>query len=437
MRKKALIEQLAALKKKRREETDRLTGLSASGQTVTPEDLTALQAQDAPIEALETEIAGIETLEAAARARTAEQAAAAPGQQRQPATAHNLAEDRPFAGLGDYLRSVALSSTPGNAIDPRLQTLAPSGSSNIVPSDGFPTPVEIAQLVYNRGFELASVAKRCRRMTLTNAAKLSIPIVKETSRATGSRWGGVQVYRRNEGDTVTATKPQFDFLEIQPESMMGLMYVTSEMLEDQGAIEGVARQAFGEEIAFKMDDESINGNGAAQFLGILNCPALVSIAKETGQAAATLTYENIVKMYTRMPSRLRRNAVWLVNQDIEPQLWTMSFPIGTGGVPVFLPPGGASVEPYSRLFGREVIPIEQCATLGTKGDILFVNLDEYLIVEKGGIKADSSMHVRFIYNEMAFRWVARNNGQPTWKSAVTPFKGSASVSPFISLDTRA
>ena len=102
-----------------------------------------------------------------------------------------------------------------------------------------------------------------------------------------------------------------------------------------------------------------------------------------------------------------------------------------------MPAGGLSAVPFNTILGAPVIPVEYCSTLGTVGDILLVNLGEYLLAEKGGLKADTSMHVRFIYDEMAFRFVLRNDGQPIWRSARTPFQGTNKVSPFVALATRA
>jgi HK97 family phage major capsid protein len=70
---------------------------------------------------------------------------------------------------------------------------------------------------------------------------------------------------------------------------------------------------------------------------LLNSGCLVSVGKETGQAAATVVAENVVKMYSRMFAQSRPNAVWLINQNIEPQLFTMSLAVGTGGVPIYMP----------------------------------------------------------------------------------------------------
>jgi hypothetical protein len=50
--------------------------------------------------------------------------------------------------------------------------------------------------------------------------------------------------------------------------------------------------------------------------------------------------------------------------------------------------------------------------------------------------ADSSIHVRFMTNETTFRFIYRFNAQPIWNSAITPFKGSNTLSPFVALATR-
>ena len=128
--------------------------------------------------------------------------------------------------------------------------------------------------------------------------------------------------------------------------------------------------------------------------------------------------------------------MWLINQDIEPQLDDLQMVIGTGGVPIYLPPGGLSDTPFARLKGRPVIPVEYCPTLGTVGDIILVNLNEYMLVDMGAPQQASSMHVAFTTDEMAFRVTYRVDGHPLWKSALTPFKGSATQSPIVALATR-
>src|SRR5205823_12056466 len=140
------------------------------------------------------------------------------------------------------------------------------------------------------------------------------------------------------------------------------------------------------------------------------------------------------KMYARMPARLKPGAVWVIHPDIMTQLPVMAI----GQQPVWVPPGGLASAPLGTLLGRPVVEIEQAEALGTLGDIMLVNLNEYVTITKAGegLRADQSMHVRFLYDEMAFRWVYRINGQPIWRSALTPFKGSNTLSPFIGLANR-
>lgn len=202
-------------------------------------------------------------------------------------------------------------------------------------------------------------------------------------------------------------------------------------------LEAVIMQGFSEEFGFKVDDAIINGTGAGMPLGILNSKALVTVPKEAGQAAGTINVQNVVNMWSRCWGRSRQNAAWYINQDIEPQLFTMSLAVGAGGVPVYMPASGVSGSPYSTLFGRPVIPLEQCETLGTLGDIILADFSQYLLIDKGGINAASSIHVRFLYDENVFRFIYRVDGQPVWNAPLQPFKGSNTLSPFVALANRA
>ena len=91
---------------------------------------------------------------------------------------------------------------------------------------------------------------------------------------------------------------------------------------------------FVNEFGFKIDDAIVNGLGAGQPLGLLSSPGLVSIAKETDQAASTLVFDNVVKMYNSMPFRNRGKAIWLVNAEVEDQLPSLKLE-GDTGVPAY------------------------------------------------------------------------------------------------------
>lgn len=307
-----------------------------------------------------------------------------------------------------------------------------------VPSDGgFLVGADFATELLQKTYETGILASKCRKIPISPTSNaLTANGIDETSRANGSRWGGIQSYWENEADALTGKKPKFNKVELKLKKLTGLCYATDELLGDATALEGIIGQAFAEEFGFKMDDAIMNGIGTGQPLGFMNSDALVTIGKETGQAAKTLVTQNILNMWSRCWGRSRSNAIWLINQDAEPQLAQMTLAVGTGGVPIYMPATGLSEGGYSTLFGRPVVPVEQANTVGSLGDISLVDLSQYLLIDKGGINAASSIHVRFLYDESVFRFIYRVDGQPIWKSALIPFKGSNSQSPFVTLAPR-
>lgn len=261
----------------------------------------------------------------------------------------------------------------------------------------------------------------------------------ETSRATGSRHGGMRGYwMSGEGATLTASKPTLREVTLKLAKLGVVVYLTQELIDDGGAAlqQYVARKA-SEEFQFMIGDALINGTGVGQPLGLLSYPSLVSVAKETGQVAATLAVENIVKMYSRFYAPNMGSSLWLHNQDIFPQLATMSLGLGAAGVATYLPPGGLSGSPYATLMGRPMQPTEFNATLGTQGDLVLADLGQTLSISKGGIAQAVSMHVQFLTDQLALRFVMRLNAGP-WESApITPYKGASNTqSNFVALDTR-
>jgi HK97 family phage major capsid protein len=344
-----------------------------------------------------------------------------------------------FRSLGEQMVAVVKAATPGAAIDPRLSQRA-TGLNEGVPSEGgFLVQQDFAQELIKRTYETGQVFNRCRQQPISgNANGIKINAVAETSRADGSRWGGILAYWKSEAALKTKSKPTFRQIELDLKKLIGLCYATDELLADAAALEAVLMQGFSEEIAFKLDDGVINGTGAGQMLGILASPALVTVAIEAGQPADSLDPQNIIKMWSRCWGRSRLNAVWYINQDIEPQLFSLGIAIGTAGSTIYMPPGGLSGQPYGTLFGRPVIPIEHCQTLGDAGDIILFDPSQYIVADKGGLQSASSIHVQFIYDETVFRFVYRVDGQPIWHAALTPFTGAANtLSPYVTLAARA
>jgi HK97 family phage major capsid protein len=341
-----------------------------------------------------------------------------------------------FASFGEQLQAVARAQSPNGTVDRRLYKAASGANEGVGSEGGFLVQQDFATDLFSQAFGQSAILSRCRPLPMsTGANSTKIVMIDETSRANGSRWGGVLAYWAAEAATVTATQPKFRDLNIDLKKLFGLAYATEENLADAPQLQSVVGEAFTEEMVFKVEDGVIEGTGAGMPLGVLNAGCTVSVSKETGQAAASIVYENLTKMWARMHPRFKANAVWLINPDVNPALDSLALSVGTGALPAnYISYGTDGV---MRIKGKPVIEVEYASTLGTVGDIMLADFSQYYLAQKNGVQAASSIHVRFIYDEMTFRFIYRVDGQPRFASALTPFKGSNTLSPFVTLATRA
>ena len=341
-----------------------------------------------------------------------------------------------FASFGERLSAVYKFRATGQ-VDRRLFNAALGAQENQPSDGGFLVGSDAEFSLQDKVYGSPILQYIPRTPISANSNMLKLKLLKENSRADGSRQGGVQAYWEGEAQSATATLRQYEELEMTLRKLMALSYATSEMLEDYSALESETSQGYVDEMTFKLENAVINGDGVGKPLGILNSTAKVTVSAEAGQTSADpLMYENITKMWSRLHPRSQMSAVWLVDQSLIPYLFTMGIANGTAGTPVYLPPGGASGSPYGTLFGRPVIFTEHTQAANTEGDIILWDPQSYRIIEKGGIKGASSVHVAFLTDETAFRFTYRVNGQPKWKSALTPKNGGSTLSTIVTLATR-
>lgn len=348
----------------------------------------------------------------------------------------------PFRSLGEQLAAVVAASEPGATPDDRLfKVVGPTGGSARVGTDGgFLIQPTFSGNLFDAALEQSLLASRADVIPIgPNSDRLSYWYPEKYDRTTGNRWGGVQVFWRAEADTVTATKPKLSEGELKLQELMALSYATDQQLEDVVQYEAILGQAFSEEFALVLDEAVINGTGVGKPTGILQAPSLVSVAKEGSQAADTLLAENFIKMWARLPQRFRANSAWFVNPQSEEQMPLLKLATGSSsGTLVYMPPGGLSGSQFATLFGRPIIPTDLLPKLGDQGDVILADMRQYALIRKGGIKGDTSMHVRFLHGEQTFRWTARINGMPKLKTSITPANANTGfkLSAFITLDAR-
>jgi HK97 family phage major capsid protein len=202
-------------------------------------------------------------------------------------------------------------------------------------------------------------------------------------------------------------------------------YATDELLADAVALEGWLSRTVPNELRFKVEDAIYNGDGIGKPTGIMGHASLVT---QLRYAASAVSAADIWAMYARRWVGAR-DYVWLVNQDVLPQLYALNNTYQN----LFIGPSGMPNAPAGTLMGLPIVEVEYAATMGSTGDIMLAALSQYQAIEKGGIESASSIHVQFLTDETTFRFVYRFDGGPMWSSTLTPFKGSNTQSPFVVL----
>ena len=342
-----------------------------------------------------------------------------------------------FRDFGEFALAVCHGSVKNaRNVDPRLVFDAPTtySSEGVGADGGFAVPPEFRNDIMKLIEAEENLIARTDQIT-TGSNNITLPVDETTPWQTS---GGVQVYWEGEGNQLTQSKMQLKENTHRLKKLTALVPVTEDLLEDASGVDSYLRSKVPEKMDFKLSNAIINGTGSGQPLGFMNSGALITVAKESGQAADTIVYENIVKMWARMYGPARRNAIWLINQDIEPQLDTMSFEGTSSSVPAYFPPGGVADAPYGRLKGRPVIPTQAAQTLGDAGDIMLVDLGRYQsLLKTGGMRTDVSMHLYFDYDMMAYRFILRVDGAPQLSAPISPLNGTNTLSPFVTLAARA
>lgn len=335
-----------------------------------------------------------------------------------------------FAGLGEFALAVHKASAPGSVVDQRLITKAPTtfAHEGAGGSGGFLVPAQWAERLWQIVLGEESLLSRTNQIPTSRNA-LSLPVSQTTP------WGtaGVQAYWMDEAEQVGQSRPQFEYRNLRLHKLAALVPASDELLEDAAALDAIIGNEAGRAIRYKADDAILHGDGVGKPLGLLHSAALVTVDKESEQSSDTVLVQNIVKMYARMPAPHVSRAVWLINQDVVPQLLTLTL----SGQALYMPPNGIADSPFGTLLGRPVILSQHCRTLGETGDVIFADLSQYLaLIRAEGLKAASSIHLWFDYDVTAFRFTFRLGGQPWLSAPITPANSSDELSPFVALQER-
>lgn len=340
-----------------------------------------------------------------------------------------------FPNVTDFMSAIWHGARTSEALtnQHKIKEIMNSFGSTVPADGGFLIPEYLRSELLRVALEKALVRGRARVVPMETLT-VPFPMIDTTSNASNI-YGGVTAYWTEEAASLTDSSPTFGRVKLEAKKLTAYSEIPNELFADSIiSLQMFINEIFPEAIAWFEDIAFIRGSGVGEPLGFLNSAATVTVSKESGQATGTLVWENIVKMYARMLPSSLDSAVWIAHIDTFPELATMSLSVGTGGSAIWLNNGVGG--PPMTILGRPVFFTEKVNSLGTAGDINFVDLGYYLVGDRQAIQADTSPHYRFQNDQTTVRFIERVDGRPWIQSAITPNQGSNTLSPFVQLQTR-
>lgn len=330
-----------------------------------------------------------------------------------------------FNNFGEML--VAVRNSASGNVDPRFKNEMFEKNAE---DGGYLVPDEMLGEVLKKAEGDESLLARTTQFTVSGN-NLSLPIDENQPFN-----GGVQAYWTAEGNPLTESKHSFGESSWKLNKLAALVKTTDELLEDAVALESYIRNVAPQAIYHKINEAILSGNGAGKPTGILNSSFRVQVAKESSQSSASVVYQNVIKMYSRMVPSSRARAVWYINPEVEEQLRTMK---DDNNNLIYLAPGSQmNQNPYALLLGRPVIPLlGGMQAMGTEGDIVFADLGYYYsIVKSGGIKSAMSTHLLFDRDMTAYKFIFRVDGSCPFKAPIKVQNTTYELSGFVTLADR-
>jgi HK97 family phage major capsid protein len=401
------------------------------------EELTQYEAHMTEAKSYDARIARAEEL---AAADVAAAVSAAPGATIK--VEENIEKDpkRGFASVGEFMKSVhgaSVAQQSGGAVDKRLVIGAAAPSTYMNEGSGqdggYSIPPAFSTEIFSLSLGQQALLPYTDEVTVTGNT-MGFPKDETTP------WGtnGIRAYWQGEASSGTGTKGVLNTTDLRLKKLMALVPVTEELLSDSNALASYLPKKIGASIQWKTNEAILFGKGNGQPFGALSGAAAVTVAKETGQAAASLVAANLAKMIARLPEGSFPRSVWIINNDVLPALFTLTL----GNYPIYLPSGspvgGIQGSPYGTLLGRPILVSQHAETVGSEGDVILVDLNYYQTITKaGGMQTATSMHLYFDADMTAFRTTFRIDGQSKLSAAIDPAKGTTKLSPFVKLGARA
>ncbi len=352
-----------------------------------------------------------------------------------------------YESIGEFARDVYKAETGQKTSDqyrPWLEKSAnfktagdPSLAAGALSTGGALIPTELTRTLLSRSLTMTNMMGKCMIVPITGLS-VDMPDLADYDESQGKVSGNVQARYVTEMAAATGNQLLFGQISLKLRELNVMIYASRLQLDNSIiSLEPLFNQAVAKAFDRRVSKDVITGTGAGQPLGVINATACVSVAKETGQKADTIVYDNLLNMASRCYGY--QSAQWYANQEIIPQLGKLSVAVGTGGNALYVTDASGQNPTAMPILGRPLTFVDECPILGDKGDIILADFSQYYIGQSAsvpGIRSESSIHLKFDYRQMAFQFTMYVDGMPSWKDVRLPLNGT-SKSPFVALAARA
>ena len=335
-----------------------------------------------------------------------------------------------WRSFGEFVRGVITASTGRNP-DPRFQAAATTyGSEGTSADGGYALPPDFKDYITKKvQGETSLLPLTDQYVSSSNKITLPFDAIAPWSAS------GIKANWIDEATAITATKPVLSQVEVQAYKLAALCPLSEEAIEDIPSLNSWLPGKVADSVISAINEAILAGTGSGQPTGIISSAGKVTQTAVSGQGASTVTFANVVAMYSKMLPQLAANAVWLINPSVLPQLLSL---VGPGYAPgAWLPPNNSLANaPYGTLLGRPVIANEHCSYLGTEGDVIFWAPKSYVTVTKAsGFRSDTSIHLYFDQAVSTLRVMMRLGGKSLWAGTVATKNGSSAYGNVITLNS--
>lgn len=334
---------------------------------------------------------------------------------------------------GSYLRAVLTGKTLDGF------AFSNTATSDVGADGGYAVPDPLIAQIWDSAIASGNFVSRATVYPMSSGT-LGVSTPNWENRSSGVLAGLLGVWL-SEAETAAEDLTQFRRVTLHAHRVGIFSQISSELAEDAVSIEADIQTAMQTATAYTVDHACLFGTGVRQPLGVLNSPALVTVAAEGSQTADTLTALNIAKMVGRMDPASITKAEWFANPTLLPELFRLNFGARTDAgaaiadtavsAPLFQSFGDGRFS----LFGRPLNLVELMPAKGDLGDLLFADWSRYAIGVRRGARIERSNAPGWMKDSVDYRITMRVAGQPMNSAPITPQRGDT-FSPFVALAAR-